>query len=587
MDVSQFLDSFSKIKESTEFFKYSDKNSEIKRHELQAIPKEVKKEILMGLPDKQEHIPKVTHKTKQLSNLLIQEQTLTLKKIEEINRVITRHKNKKTSSSLSEYSLKMLGGETTLNWTNEILNKYIAKNNFEKFSFSESDYQPNVSIFNNLVRVPMCKLGSWKHSSYGVVSFDLKDFDQIIKNFNENHTGYIPSLYFGHPEAPEFIDGEAKRGNLKKLQVEGQELIGYFEPTNSVVINALNNGEFDSASVDIRMNAVSKKTGKKIGALLTGVALTNKPFIPDLNKVSLISATSYLNSLSLSEQITCADPAIQLGIKLNIVQPQNITEEKMSKTIFDRLKGLLEEYSSQANKSATETTKTVEENTSTEIEAENLALTEEAGEVVEDTEKTADEKKKEEVKKVDYEALITELKEKVITLETDLKTGFEAAVEAAVKAASTVPSEFATLAAKLDLIVEEQVKLNSSLKEKEVALTETESKLSNVTKEKQALLNDLKEIALSDTKEELVASGIAPHAVNKYVDQLFSTLSLSDAKASDVRDIALKMFSYVSDEHKTDVGVQHGSQALSEEAIAEAETADNPFEIMIKRLEKS
>jgi hypothetical protein len=103
MDVSQFLDSFSKIKESTEFFKYSDKNSEIKRYELQAIPKEVKKEILMGLPDKQEHIPKVTHKTKQLSNLLIQEQTLTLQKIEEINRVITRHKNKKTSSSLSEY----------------------------------------------------------------------------------------------------------------------------------------------------------------------------------------------------------------------------------------------------------------------------------------------------------------------------------------------------------------------------------------------------------------------------------------------------------------------------------------------------
>ena len=138
----------------------------------------------------------------------------------------------------------------------------------------------NLSLFKgNQIKVPIAKVGQWKHEVYGDVSFTEKDLKQLQKNYKNNSTGFTPYATFGHlDEEHHSTDSARKRGDMKDVVIEGDVAFGIFDVTEKVYESVLD-GEYEYASGEFNRNFMDKE-GNKVGTTLLRVALTNSPFIP-------------------------------------------------------------------------------------------------------------------------------------------------------------------------------------------------------------------------------------------------------------------------------------------------------------------
>lgn len=134
-----------------------------------------------------------------------------------------------------------------------------------------------------LIKVPVAKVGSWKHPLWGEVKFSSEDLDVILTNFKNNELGFEPPIYFGHSTD----DGKPAQGFLKKIEREGDLLFGYWA-VHKETYRLVEDGVYRYSSAELFLDYPSKKTGKKIGKVIYGMALTNIPYVPNLPKIQTL-----------------------------------------------------------------------------------------------------------------------------------------------------------------------------------------------------------------------------------------------------------------------------------------------------------
>ena len=133
-----------------------------------------------------------------------------------------------------------------------------------------------------VIRVPIARLGEWKHPTYGEVKFTQTDFNQVIQNWEEGRAGYDPPLFLGHPNpaAAATTEGDPSEGWPERIFQEEDVLYGDYLPTSEALLSDVEQERYRYASAEIIRNARDKATGEYLGTLLVGTALTNRPFIP-------------------------------------------------------------------------------------------------------------------------------------------------------------------------------------------------------------------------------------------------------------------------------------------------------------------
>lgn len=157
-------------------------------------------------------------------------------------------------------------------------------------AFNPQEYL-KLSESNNLLMVPLAKLGTWHHRNYGKVAFKPSDFEDVINNIKHNRLGYKPYITFGHiDEDPNSTDSHRKRGDLVDITTNNDVLYGLFK-AKPEAIQAVKRGEYEFSSGEFTRNYMDKTTGDVVGTVLSRVALTNSPFIPfsDKEKVQALS----------------------------------------------------------------------------------------------------------------------------------------------------------------------------------------------------------------------------------------------------------------------------------------------------------
>ncbi len=139
------------------------------------------------------------------------------------------------------------------------------------------------------IKVPVARIGKWFHPVYKTVEFSQQDFNDIIRNFNENILGYEPPLFLGHPIETSTSQGHAAEGFLVNLFQEDDELFSEFEVVNDDTFTDVKKGRFRYSSGEFQRSYVAKETGKQVGTTLVGMALTNRPFLTKLPRVTALS----------------------------------------------------------------------------------------------------------------------------------------------------------------------------------------------------------------------------------------------------------------------------------------------------------
>lgn len=143
------------------------------------------------------------------------------------------------------------------------------------------------------IKVPISRIGSWKHPQYGEVIEDQKDFDQIINNWKSGVLGYEPPLYLGHATNLFSVGGEAAVAFLEDIVQEGDNLFGLYDPVDDVVKEDVKKGKYRYASPELARNGVNRETGERVGTILERHALTNEPFFTNLPRVEVVQLEQY------------------------------------------------------------------------------------------------------------------------------------------------------------------------------------------------------------------------------------------------------------------------------------------------------
>lgn len=130
------------------------------------------------------------------------------------------------------------------------------------------------------LRVPIALKGKWEHQTYGTVEFNQQDFNDIIANWSSAKAGYDPPLYIGHPINTDTVEGAPAAGWPDQIYQEGDVLYGLFTPTSEELFTDVQQQRYRYASAEVIREAKDKETGDRIGTLLVGTALTNRPFLP-------------------------------------------------------------------------------------------------------------------------------------------------------------------------------------------------------------------------------------------------------------------------------------------------------------------
>jgi hypothetical protein len=145
-----------------------------------------------------------------------------------------------------------------------------------------------LSQSGGVLKVPLAKLGKWFHKAYGVVEFTREDFKAIIDNFRDNLLGHKPYLTFGHLQEDFSVDSHKKKGDMIGFAEESDTLYGLFKATEDAY-KSVQSGEYEFSSGEFIRNFQDKDSGDIKGTLILRVALTNSPFIPNLDRVQAFS----------------------------------------------------------------------------------------------------------------------------------------------------------------------------------------------------------------------------------------------------------------------------------------------------------
>jgi len=133
----------------------------------------------------------------------------------------------------------------------------------------------------------------------------------IEKNIKSDVVGYPIPITCGHRD-----DGAKKEGELVSVYREGDILFGEWE-VNKEIYRQVEDGDITFSSAEFFPNYINKLTGETVGRALFGMALTNRPYMPNQPRV-----------LTLNDQIE--SESCCFSSKLNLTELQYSNEEVLS-----------------------------------------------------------------------------------------------------------------------------------------------------------------------------------------------------------------------------------------------------------------
>lgn len=178
-------------------------------------------------------------------------------------------------------------------------------------------------------RIQILREGEFEHNYYGKMKFDETVFATMIKNFKKNVRGIEIAVNYSHNSG-----GEAA-GWIKSLEYKEGGLFADVEWTDEGQ-DKISKNKFKYISAEFDEDYKDPESGKYFGAILLGAALTNIPFVKNMNKV-------------LSE-IEGMPPEAQNEIK-EFFEKQKKEPKKMNfEELLEALKTLSEDQKAQVTK---------------------------------------------------------------------------------------------------------------------------------------------------------------------------------------------------------------------------------------------
>lgn len=210
---------------------------------------------------------------------------------EEFNELFTKEEEEETEKKPKDVPKKKLNSKREFSSEKELDLVPLITSQLTCFEQGENQY----------VKIPIARLGSWVHPEYGEIEFKEEDLNRLQSSIESNELGWEPPLFYGHPQE----GGAPAEGYLLKAFREGETLFGIWS-VNQTTYEEIKKGRFRYSSAEFLENYISKRSGEELGNVLVGMALTNRPFIPDLPKnVALDEESNTYNfsmELSLSEE---------------------------------------------------------------------------------------------------------------------------------------------------------------------------------------------------------------------------------------------------------------------------------------------
>jgi hypothetical protein len=140
------------------------------------------------------------------------------------------------------------------------------------------------------LKIPVGRIGQWKHPKYGTIKMAQQHFNDMIKNFKAKAIGRNPFIRIGHDKSEDPTFGGAKaEGWITDLVQEGDVLYAFADPTNQDVADMVKSKRYRYSSPEYQENYQDKETGASIGTVLLALSLTNEPFLTRLPEARLLA----------------------------------------------------------------------------------------------------------------------------------------------------------------------------------------------------------------------------------------------------------------------------------------------------------
>lgn len=146
----------------------------------------------------------------------------------------------------------------------------------------------------NELWVNIVNLGEYEHPEYGMIAFTEDHFRQWKSNLERGVMGGhcedgspCVATDYGHA-MDESVPPEMQKasGYIKDLKLEDNRVYALIEFTPKA-IEGIKNKEWSWFSVSVADSLTDQRTGEDVGSVLMGGALTNRPFVPELEPIRL------------------------------------------------------------------------------------------------------------------------------------------------------------------------------------------------------------------------------------------------------------------------------------------------------------
>jgi hypothetical protein len=183
--------------------------------------------------------------------------------------------------------------------------RYFSNPGLKPFKFSEEGETRKLQI-------PILVRGSYKHSEYKEVDFSQESIETIIKNFNQKITGFEPPVFLGHPITTDSVEGHPAIAFIYNVFQDEDYLWAEAEPVDDEAYEAIKSGKYRYASAEVVRDYNSKFEDKTVGPTLVGLAITNRPFIPNMPRIKVFTdsncaETESFKQFNLLNSITIKD----------------------------------------------------------------------------------------------------------------------------------------------------------------------------------------------------------------------------------------------------------------------------------------
>lgn len=204
---------------------------------------------------------------------------------------------------------------------------FLTKNIQANLEFAEGEKLATLEILKTI------KVEKSTHGSFTITSDDL---EQIINNFNDNIYGIVDEE--GKPQLPLNFSHEKEKiaaGWIKELILsdDKQTLIAKVELTK-IGRERAENKEFIYASAELFFEFFDPETKETTKNVLTGVALTNIPFVKGLKSIQLSELDLDMNQiLKMIGNLPDEEKTIifdKMRKMLNISSNNNLTKKEMT-----------------------------------------------------------------------------------------------------------------------------------------------------------------------------------------------------------------------------------------------------------------